>query len=194
VRARDATLDATVRRSETADGRVYTLTDTVGFVRNLPHQLVEAFRSTLEEVGEADVVLHVVDGSHPDPAGQLQTVRDVMGDVGVRDMPELVVFNKADLIDDGDRLVLQGLEPKAHFVSSRSGEGIEDLRAAIEDALPKPAVEVHAVVPYDRGDLVAAIHETGMLLSVEHSEDGTVVHARVSERLAADLAPFMFDV
>lgn len=135
-------------------------------------------------------MLHVVDGSHPDPAGQLQTVRDVMGDVGVRDMPEIVVFNKADLIADDERLVLQGLEPKAHFVSSRSGEGIEELRAAIEEALPKPAVEVHAVVPYDRGDLVAAIHETGMLLSVDHSEQGTVVHARVSERLAADLAPF----
>ncbi|OAN43410.1 GTPase HflX [Microbacterium sp. H83] len=185
-----ATLDATVRRSETTDGRVYTLTDTVGFVRNLPHQLVEAFRSTLEEVGDADVVLHVVDGSHPDPAGQLQTVRDVMGDVGVRDMPELVVFNKADLIDPDERLVLRGLEPTAHFVSSRSGEGIDELRAAIEEALPKPAVEVHAVVPYDRGDLVAAIHETGMLLSVDHREDGTLVHARVSERLAADLAPF----
>lgn len=185
-----ATLDATVRRTETEDGRVYTLTDTVGFVRNLPHQLVEAFRSTLEEVGEADVVLHVVDGSHPDPAGQLQTVRDVLGDVGVRDLPEIVVFNKADLIDEDERLVLRGLQPHAHFVSSRSGEGIAELRAAVEEALPKPAVEVHAVIPYDRGDLVAAIHESGMLLSVEHTEDGTRVHARVSERLAAELAPF----
>ncbi|NKF33147.1 GTPase HflX, partial [Pseudomonas sp. BGM005] len=91
------------------------------------------------------------------------------------------------LIDEGERLVLRGLEPKAHFVSSRSGEGVEELRAAIEEALPKPAVEIHAVVPYDRGDLVAAIHETGMLLSVEHLEGGTAVHARVSERLAADL-------
>ena len=188
-----ATLDATVRRSETSDGRVYTLTDTVGFVRNLPHQLVEAFRSTLEEVGDADVVLHVVDGSHPDPAGQLQTVRDVMGDVGVRDMPEIVVFNKADLIDDDERLVLRGLEPKAHFVSSRSGEGIDELREAIEAALPTPAVEVNAVIPYDRGDLVAAIHETGMLLSVEHREEGTAVRARVSERLAAELAAFAAD-
>ncbi|MES2867450.1 GTPase HflX [Microbacterium profundi] len=185
-----ATLDATVRRTETSDGRVYTFTDTVGFVRNLPHQLVEAFRSTLEEVGEADIVLHVVDGAHPDPAGQLQTVRDVMGDVGARELPEIVVFNKADLISDDDRLVLQGLEPRAHFVSSRSGEGIEELRAAIDEALPKPAVEVHALVPYDRGDLVAAIHETGMLLSAEHGEKGTDVRAHVSERLAAELAQF----
>lgn len=185
-----ATLDATVRRSETADGRVYTLTDTVGFVRNLPHQLVEAFRSTLEEVADADIVLHVVDGAHPDPAGQLQTVRDVMGDVGARDLPEIVVFNKADLISADERLVLQGLEPDAHFVSSRSGEGIEQLRVAIEKALPMPAIEVHALVPYDRGDLVAAIHETGILLSAEHGESGTEIHAHVSERLAAELAPF----
>ncbi len=185
-----ATLDATVRRAETSDGRVYTLTDTVGFVRNLPHQLVEAFRSTLEEVGDADVVLHVVDGSHPDPAAQLQTVRDVMGDVGARHLPEIVVVNKADLIDDDERLVLRGLEPTAHFVSSRTGEGIAELRQAIEDALPRPAVEVHALVPYDRGDLVAAIHETGMLLSSEHRAEGTLVHAHVSERLGAELAPF----
>ncbi|WP_417508509.1 GTPase HflX [Microbacterium sp.] len=185
-----ATLDATVRRSATDDGRVYTFTDTVGFVRNLPHQLVEAFRSTLEEVADADIVLHVVDGAHPDPAGQLQTVRDVMGDVGARDLPEIVVFNKADLLTDDERLVLQGLEPNAHFVSSRSGEGIEQLRAAIDAALPMPAVEVHALVPYDRGDLVAAVHETGILLSAEHGEHGTEVHAHVSERLAADLAPF----
>jgi len=185
-----ATLDATVRRSETADGRVYTLTDTVGFVRNLPHQLVEAFRSTLEEVGDADVIVHVVDGAHPDPAGQLQTVRDVMGDVGARDVPELVVFNKADLLGEDERLVLRGLVPGAHFVSSRTGEGIAELRAAIDAALPKPAVEIRALVPYDRGDLVSAVHETGLLLSAEHEADGTVLHAHVSERLAAELAPF----
>jgi len=185
-----ATLDATVRRSETSDGRVYTLTDTVGFVRNLPHQLVEAFRSTLEEVADADVIVHVVDGSHPDPAGQIKTVRDVMGDVGARSIPELIVFNKADLLDDDERMVLRGLVPGAHFVSSRSGEGIAELRAAIDEVLPKPAVEISAVVPYDRGDLVAAVHETGLLLEVAHEEAGTRIHAHVNERLAAELAPF----
>ncbi|MFD5225227.1 GTPase HflX [Microbacterium sp. NPDC058342] len=185
-----ATLDATVRRAETHDGRVYTLSDTVGFVRNLPHQLVEAFRSTLEEVGQADVIVHVVDGSHPDPSAQLQTVRDVMGDVGARDIPELVVFNKADLVDEDERLVLRGLAPDAHFVSSRTGEGIDELRATIERMLPMPAVEVRVLVPYDRGDLVSAVHETGVLLSAQHEEGGTLVHAHVSERLAAELAPF----
>lgn len=185
-----ATLDATVRRAESADGRVYTLADTVGFVRNLPHQLVEAFRSTLEEVGQADLLVHVVDGSHPDPSAQLQTVRDVIGDVGGRDIPEIVVFNKADLIDDDERLVLRGLAPDAHFVSSRTGEGIAELRAEIERRLPMPAIEMRALVPYDRGDLVSAVHESGVLISAEHEENGTAVHAHVSERLAAELAPF----
>ena len=108
-----ATLDTSVRKSITDDGRPYTLTDTVGFVRNLPHQLVEAFRSTLEEVGQADVIVHVVDAAHPDPSAQLATVRGVIGDVGARDIPEIVVFNKADLADDTQRLLLRSLEPTA---------------------------------------------------------------------------------
>jgi len=185
-----ATLDATVRRAETSDGRVYTLTDTVGFVRNLPHQLVEAFRSTLEEVGDADVIVHVVDAAHPDPAAQLQTVRDVIGDVGARDITEIVVFNKADLVDDDTRMVLRGLEPRALFASSRTGEGIDDLRAAVEAALPLPAVEVRALVPYDRGDLISAAHDSGHIVSQTHEAGGTALHAHVSERLAAELAPF----
>ena len=185
-----ATLDSTVRRTQSADGRVFTFADTVGFVRNLPHQLVEAFRSTLEEVAEADVILHVVDANHPDPASQLRTVRDVVGDVGARDLPEIVVFNKADLVDESTRLVLHGLEPRAVFVSSRTGEGIDELRRVVEESLPVPAVEVRAVVPYDRGDLVSAVHETGQLLERRHVEEGTYVHARVSERLAAELERF----
>jgi len=186
-----ATLDATVRRSETVDGRVFTLADTVGFVRNLPHQLVEAFRSTLEEVAGADVIVHVVDGSHPDPAGQLQTVRDVLADVGARDVREVVVFNKMDLVSDSERLVLQGLAPQAVFVSSRTGEGIDELRRVVEEALPLPDVEIRALVPYSRGDLISAIHETGQFLEQRHEEGGTRIHARVDARLAADLAPFV---
>ena len=186
-----ATLDATVRRTQTSDGRVYTFTDTVGFVRNLPHQLVEAFRSTLEEVGEADVVLHVVDGAHPDPAAQLATVRDVIGDVGARELPELVVFNKADLIDDDTRLVLRGLEPDAVFASSRTGEGVDEIRARIERMLPLPPVEVRVIVPYERGDLVSAVHETGIILTQEHVADGTAIHAHVPAILGARLAPFL---
>lgn len=185
-----ATLDTSVRRSETSDGRVYTLTDTVGFVRNLPHQLVEAFRSTLEEVGEADVIVHVVDGSHPDPAAQLATVRDVIGDVGARDLPEIVVFNKADLVDDDARLVLRGLAPQALFVSSRTGEGVDELRETIERTLPLPAMEIRAVVPYDRGDLMSAVHEHGIILSQEHGAEGTLLHAHVPAILGGRLAPY----
>ncbi len=188
-----ATLDATVRRSSTADGREYTLVDTVGFVRELPHQLVEAFRSTLEEVADADVIIHVVDAAHPDPAGQLQTVRDVIGEVGARDIPELVVFNKVDLISDDERLVLRGLEPRAVFASTRTGEGIDEVMAALAELLPRPAVELHALIPYDRGDIVSRLHVQGRVIDTEFSETGTLVHARVSEAEAAALAAFVVD-
>ncbi|HEV7186155.1 MAG: GTPase HflX [Actinomycetales bacterium] len=174
-----ATLDSTVRKSITADGRLYTLADTVGFVRNLPHQLVEAFRSTLEEVADSDVIVHVVDGSHPDPASQLATVRDVIGEVGARELPEIVVFNKSDLISADDRLVLRGLEPGAIFASARTGEGIDEVLAAIARLLPDTSVEVELVVPYDRGDLISALHERGRVLSTEYVEDGTRVTARI---------------
>jgi GTP-binding protein HflX len=174
-----ATLDSTVRKSITADGRLYTLADTVGFVRNLPHQLVEAFRSTLEEVADSDVIVHVVDGSHPDPASQLATVRDVIGEVGARELPEIVVFNKSDLISPDDRLVLRGLEPGGIFASARTGEGIDEVLAAIARLLPDTSIEVELVVPYDRGDLISALHERGRVLSTEYVEDGTRVTARI---------------
>ncbi len=180
-----ATLDTAVRRTEASDGRIYTLADTVGFVRNLPHQLVEAFRSTLEEAADADVIVHVVDGSHPDPASQLATVRQVLSEVDARKLPEIVVFNKADLLTADEKLVLRGLEANSVFVSSRTGEGIGDLLESIELALPAPAIEVHALIPYDRGDLIAQIHEHGLLFSSNHEEGGTRVHAKVGERLAS---------
>lgn len=186
-----ATLDPTVRRTQTADGRAFTLSDTVGFVRQLPHQLVEAFRSTLEEVAQSDVIVHVVDASHADPAAQLQTVRDVIGDVGARDIPEIVVFNKADLIDPDTELVLRGLANDALFVSSRTGAGIEELRERIEQTLPLPAVEVRALVPYTRGDLLATAHEYAHILEEEHQAEGTFLHAHMGERLAAAYADFL---
>ncbi|MET0976938.1 MAG: GTPase HflX [Leifsonia sp.] len=189
-----ATLDATVRKNTTEDGRLYTIADTVGFVRNLPHQLVEAFRSTLEEVADSDLILHVVDASHPDPAGQIQTVRDVIGEVEARHIPELVVFNKADLVSEDDRLVLRGLEPNAVFVSARTGEGIEGLLATIAEMLPDPSVEVDLLVPYSRGDLVSSLHERGRVLSTEHTGDGTRVRALVNPEFAAQLAEFRIPV
>jgi GTP-binding protein HflX len=177
-----ATLDTAVRRTETADGRAYTLTDTVGFVRNLPHELVEAFRSTLEEVERADVIVHVVDASHPDPASQLTTVRDVIGDLGARDIPEIVVFNKADLVDDGERLVLRGLEPNSVFASARTGEGIDELLARISELIPRPDIRIEMLVPYDRGDVISALHELGTVLSTSYDEEGTRVVALVTAK------------
>jgi GTP-binding protein HflX len=179
-----ATLDPTVRRSSTPDGREFTLADTVGFVRSLPTQLVEAFRSTLEEVGASDVIVHVVDGAHPDPGAQLATVRDVIGEVGARDLPEIVVFNKADLVDDDRRLVLRGLEPGAVFVSARTGEGIDELRERIADTLPQWDVELDLLVPYDRGDVVSLAHQKARVLDTEYEEDGTRIKLVATDRIA----------
>ncbi|CAG7845842.1 GTPase HflX [Pseudoclavibacter triregionum] len=174
-----ATLDATVRRTQAKDGRPYTLADTVGFVRNLPHQLVEAFRSTLEEVQHSDLIVHVVDGSHPDPAGQIRTVREVVGEVGGADIPEIIAFNKADLLDEARRLELRGLEPSAVFVSAATGEGVDELLERIESTIPVPQQEVELLLPYSRGDLLSLLHGQGSVLEFEHGERGTRVRARI---------------
>jgi GTP-binding protein HflX len=185
-----ATLDPTTRRSETADGRVYTLTDTVGFIRHLPHDLVEAFRSTLEESADADLLLHVVDGSDPDPFGQVDAVRQVLGEIGASTVAEQLVINKVDAADADTLLALRGRFPEAVFVSAVTGEGIEDLRAAIETGLPRPDVELRVLIPYARGDLVNRIHQAGEFVSTEHTAEGTAALVRVNADLAGVLAPF----
>ncbi len=186
-----ATLDTTTRRARTAEGRVYTLSDTVGFVRHLPHQLVEAFRSTLEEVAEADLVVHVVDGAHPDPEEQVRAVREVLAEVGAQTVQELLVVNKVDAADEETLLRLKRLWPDAVFASARTGVGLAEVRAAVEAQLPWPAVELRARVPYERGDLVARAHARGEILHSEHTAEGTVLHVRVDEALAAELAPYV---
>ncbi|MCX5386100.1 GTPase HflX [Streptomyces sp. NBC_00083] len=186
-----ATLDPTVRRAETPSGRLYTLVDTVGFVRHLPHHLVEAFRSTMEEVGDSDLILHVVDGSHPAPEEQLAAVREVIRDVGALNVPEIVVINKADAADP---LVLQRLlriERHSIAVSARTGEGMEELLALIDSELPRPSIEIEALVPYTHGQLIARAHAEGEVISEEHVAEGTVLKARVHEVLAAELAPYV---
>ncbi|MFT4028394.1 MAG: GTPase HflX [Protaetiibacter sp.] len=182
-----ATLDPTVRRSRTPDGRVFTIADTVGFVRNLPHQLVEAFRSTLEEVAAADLVLHLVDGSHPDPAAQIATVREVLGDAGARELPELIVFTKADLVDPDRRILLRGLEPDSVFVSARTGEGVEELLEEIGARLPEPEVELEVLIPYHRGDLVSLAHDRARVLETRYEETGTRMRVQASEAVAHQL-------
>nr|WP_238992496.1 GTPase HflX [Jiangella ureilytica] len=185
-----ATLDPTVRKSQTQEGRIYTLADTVGFVRHLPHELVESFRSTLEEAGDADLLVHVVDGSHPDPEGQLTAVRAVLADIGAGGVREIVAVNKSDTADPMVIARLLRNEPHAVAVSARTGAGIDKLRALIESELPQPPVEIDALVPYDHGELVARVHTVGEVLSLDHEADGTRVRARVPESLAAALEPY----
>ncbi len=185
-----ATLDPTTRRTTTSDGRVYTMSDTVGFVRHLPHQLVEAFRSTLEEVADADLILHVVDGSHPDPEGQLAAVREVFAEIGATQVPELVVINKADAADPLVLARLQREEPHSVVVSAKTGEGIADALALVEGELPRPSVEFKALLPYQRGDLINRLHQHGEIDSMEHTADGTIVAGRANEDLAGELASY----
>ncbi|MET8521740.1 GTPase HflX [Nocardioides sp. NPDC004968] len=185
-----ATLDPTTRRTTTEDGRVYTMSDTVGFVRHLPHQLVEAFRSTLEEVADADLVVHVVDGSHPDPEGQLAAVREVFAEIGASEVPELVVINKADISDPLVIARLLRAEPHSVAVSAKTGEGIDAAIKAVETDLPRPGVEFSALVPYERGDLVNRIHQHGEIDHLEHTAEGTVVKGRANADLAGELAAY----
>jgi len=185
-----ATLDPTVRRATLPDGRVFTLTDTVGFVRHLPHQIVEAFRSTLEEVADADLLLHVVDGSSPDPAAQISAVREVLNDIDAGNVAELIVVNKTDAADPTTLAGLRQLAPEAVFVSARTGEGLPALVDALCARVPHPDVEMSVLVPYTRGDLVSRVHAGGEVLATEHTGTGTRLSVRVAPGLAAELDPF----
>jgi GTP-binding protein HflX len=192
-----ATLDPTVRRSETADGRAYTLADTVGFVRHLPTQLVEAFRSTVEEVGDADLILHIVDATGSDgadPEAQIQAVREVLGDIDALHVPEQLVFNKIDTAEETMLQRLRRLAPDALFVSARTGAGLDELRTRIDARLPRLDVEITVLVPYPRGDLVARVHESGEVLASQHTASGTRISARVSPELAAALQAYVDSV
>lgn len=179
-----ATLDPTVRKTTTSEGRIFTLVDTVGFVRHLPHQLVEAFKSTLEEVADADVIVHVVDGSHPDPREQIRSVREVIREIGASEVMEIIAINKADIAPQETMMQLLREESNSYAISTRTGFGIETLVAAIEDALPHPKIEIKTIIPFNRGDLVSAIHERGEVLSEEYLPEGTAITARVDGALA----------
>jgi GTP-binding protein HflX len=179
-----ATLDPTVRKTQTSDGRIYTLSDTVGFVRHLPHQLIDAFKSTLEEVSESDLIVHVVDGSHADPFEQIKAVRLVIDEIGGKDIPEIIAINKVDIADPNVIMEILRKEPNSYAFSVRTGFGVEGLLHAIESSLPRPSVEINVVIPYDRGDLVHAIHERGEIFSEQYIAEGTSIHARVDGGLA----------
>ena len=179
-----ATLDPTVRKTTSSDGRIYTLSDTVGFVRHLPHQLIEAFKSTLEEVSGADLIVHVVDGSHPDPQEQIRAVRGVINEIGGGEIAEIIAINKADIAPPEKIMQLLREEPNSFAFSARTGFGIDTLVAAIEAALPRPRVEINTVIPFNRGDLVSAIHERGEIFTETYLPEGTSIHALVDGSLA----------
>ena len=183
-----ATLDPTTRKVTSNDGRIYTLSDTVGFVRHLPHQLVEAFKSTLEEVAGSDLIVHVVDGSHADPKEQIRAVRQVFNEIGAGDILEIIAINKADIASPEIMMQLLREEPNSFAFSARTGFGVDTLLAAIEGSLPRPRIEIRVVIPFTRGDLVSAIHERGQILSEEYLPEGTSIHAMVDGALAEQIS------
>jgi GTPase len=189
-----ATLEPTTRRGQFDDGRAFVVSDTVGFVRHLPTQLVEAFRSTLEEVVDADLLVHVVDGSDVNPLAQISAVRqvisEVMADHHTDPAPELIVVNKVDAASGLGLAKLRRALPGALFVSARTGEGMDALRRRMAELAAPTDTAVDVVIPYDRGDLVARVHADGRVQQTEHNSDGTRIKARVPVALAASLREF----
>ena len=186
-----ATLDPTVRQLKLPGGRRCTVTDTVGFVGKLPHDLVEAFRSTLEEVSLAELVVHVADASSRDLDQQIDAVRRVLADIGAADVPEVLVLNKIDALAGSERARLARRHPGSVPVSALTGEGIEGLLETLDEALPHPPVEVELMVPYGREDLTARLYRDAEVLSTRHDPSGTVVHARVGLRELAAVREFV---
>ena len=184
-----ATLDSTVRRLELPDQTVL-LADTVGFVRRLPHHLVEAFRSTLSEVAEADLLLHLVDGTDPDPAGQIAAVREVLMEIGAAEIPELTAINKADMIGEQALNRLVNLYPDAVFISALKGTGLEGLMERIGSLVERAMVALTLEIPYARGDLVAAVHRVGEVIEEKHDDNGMILEVRVPETARAQFTPF----
>jgi GTP-binding protein HflX len=189
-----ATLEPTTRRGQFDDGRPFVLTDTVGFVRHLPTQLVEAFRSTLEEVVDADLLVHVVDGSDVNPLAQIDAVREVLDEVIAdhdgKPAPELVVVNKIDAADGLTLAQLRRSLPGAVFVSARTGDGVDRLQQRMAQLVTPTDTVVDVTIPYDRGDLVARVHADGRVDATEHTADGTRIKARVPIPLAANLSAY----
>jgi len=186
-----ATLDSTVRRLELPDSRPIVIADTVGFVRRLPHGLVEAFRSTLAEASQSDLLVHVVDGTDEDPAGQIEAVEEVLLEIGASEIPQLLVVNKIDALDEREVTRLANLWPEAVLISARDGDGLAELQAAIGDALSKDLITLSLNVPYDRGDVVAAAHRIGEVIEEKHDSAGTILDVRVPERSRARFEEFV---
>lgn len=188
-----ATLDSTVRRLELPDSRPIVIADTVGFVRRLPHHLVEAFQSTLAEATQSDLLVHVVDGTDEDPAGQIEAVEEVLLEIGAAEVPQIRAINKIDALDERGVTRLRNLWPAAVLISARTGEGLDELQHAIAEALSKDLLTLTLSVPYDRGDVVAAAHRVGEVIEEKHDADGTVLDVRVPERDLGQFNEFVID-
>lgn len=186
-----ATLDSTTRKLTLPYGREVTITDTVGFIQKLPTTLVEAFRSTLDEITGADLVLHVIDGSSTEHATQIEAVHDVLQQIGAQKIPLIPVFNKMDLLDEGQREALQRRHPDAQFVSAESGEGIAELIERIDRAAGSIDTLMDVIVPYERGDLVSLAHERCSIVSERHKEDGTALLIQVPPEYTMRFSPFL---
>ncbi|HYF76118.1 MAG TPA: GTPase HflX [Symbiobacteriaceae bacterium] len=182
-----ATLDATTRRVEPEDGEPYLLVDTVGFIHNLPTFLVAAFRSTLEEVNEADLLLHVVDAGHPKRAEQMQTVVDVLTELGAGSRPTVVVYNKADQVEPGDLEHLVTHTPGSVAVAAALGQNLDTLQKAIHDALQNRRETLELLIPYSKASWLAFAHERGRIIKEEHQETGTLITVELERSLAGRL-------
>ena len=182
-----ATLDPTVRKVQTPSGRNITVTDTVGFVRHLPHELIEAFRSTLEEISQSDLLLHILDGSDPAPEAQLAAVKEVLSEIGASSVTELVVINKIDIANLDTLMRLKTLLPEALLISAQTGEGIDKLLIAIDEELSKLDLQIDLVLPYSAAALIAKTHNVGLVTLLEHTEIGTRIVASVPAKLAVEL-------
>ncbi|MGA8040293.1 MAG: GTPase HflX [Acidimicrobiia bacterium] len=185
-----ATLDSTVRRLELPSGRQVLLADTVGFVRRLPHHLVEAFQSTLAEVAEADLLLHVVDGSDPDPRGQIAAVREVLLEIGADQVPELIVFNKADLVPPAAAERLANLYPDSVMVSGLAGTGLTTMLETVGALLESGLVTLTLEIPYTRGDIAAAAHRVGEVIEEKADENGLILEVRLPPAVVAGFEEF----
>lgn len=186
-----STVDATTRRLRLPGGETVLLSDTVGFVRRLPHQLVAAFRSTLDEVAGADLLVHLVDASTPDAEAQMQAVHEVLDEIEAAGIPELLVWNKADIAVASEVARLTEDHPGSVFISATSGEGIKDLLGAIGDRLRALVPIVELLIPYDRGDVLAALHREGEVIVEVHDDSGTRVRARLPDALRSHLSGFI---
>lgn len=187
-----ATLDPTTRVVDMPGGREVLFTDTVGFIQKLPPEIVAAFRATLEEISNADILLHVVDATHPNVNEQIEAVEDTLAELGVDHLPTVIALNKTDLVKDGEvDLESISLDHPAVLVSAKTGEGIDSLLAALEAAMTQYLVPLHVLLPYQRGDLLSLIYERGQVDDEAHSSEGIEVFGRIPPRLAPYFEQFM---